>query len=156
LLIVEKTGRAVAAIHAGWRGTVEDVVGVVLRAMQETFGTHPQDCVAAIGPAICGRCYEVGGEVIAKLSKLDIGDCWKLGDGHVDLKKANRSLLIRGGISAENIDVSESCTFCDDAFNSYRRDRFEDERQWSFVMITGSSGARMSYSTNMPAGGGAR
>ncbi|HQG13329.1 MAG TPA: laccase domain-containing protein, partial [bacterium] len=54
---------------------------------------------------------------------------------HADLKAANRLLLEAAGVPASSIDVSDRCTFCEDAFNSYRRDKNEEGRQHNFIMI---------------------
>jgi len=136
ILIADTKRPAVAAVHAGWRGTVENVIGETLKAMKGVFGTESSDCVAAIGPAICGKCYEVGSEVVEAISKLDVGKEWLIDSNHVDLKMAVASLLQKSGVPRSNIDVSNHCTFCDPAFASWRRDHDEDERQFSFIMIT--------------------
>ncbi|MBT3181062.1 MAG: peptidoglycan editing factor PgeF, partial [Deltaproteobacteria bacterium] len=133
ILIADKKNKAVAAVHAGWKGTALNIVDETLKAMNSVYGTEAVDCVAAIGPAICGKCYEVGVEVVEALSKLDINDKWKIDSSHVDLKKANHALLEKLNIS--EVDVSDSCTFCDSTFNSWRRDHNEDERQFSFIMV---------------------
>jgi len=135
-IIIADTNRpAVAAIHAGWRGTAEDVVGSTLCAMRQTFGTRSRDCVAAIGPRICGGCYEVGDEVVANLKNLKVDDGWSLDDNHIDLGRINKSLLIRNGIDESNIDISNECSKCNPVFASYRRDKDDEERQFSFIML---------------------
>ncbi|MBN1282817.1 MAG: laccase domain-containing protein, partial [Proteobacteria bacterium] len=63
ILIADPKKNAIAAVHAGWRGTALDVAGESIRGMNRAYGTDPADCVAAIGPCICGPCYEVGREV---------------------------------------------------------------------------------------------
>lgn len=133
ILIADSKQRAVAAVHAGWRGTVLDVAGETIRAMGKQFGTNSADCVAAIGPRICGKCYEVGSEVIESLKSLKIGDGWCTCGDCVDLGEANRSLLERAGVHRANISILPHCTFCDWAFASWRRDRREDERQFNFI-----------------------
>lgn len=135
ILIADARQSAVAAVHAGWRGTAVNVVGETLRAMNEVFGSKPQDCVAAIGPRICRKCYEVGEEVIEAIEKLRI-DRNKWCDGrYIDLGILNLELLQRAGIRSENIDLFPHCTYCDDRFASWRRDGREDERQINFVVV---------------------
>lgn len=137
MLIADTEHPAVAAVHAGWRGTTKDVAGVVVRAMHETFGTLPQNCVAAIGPRICGSCYEVGGEVIDAFSMLKLcGTNWRTDYNRVDLGLVNQKLLERAGLLVSNISVFPHCTACDKAFSSWRRDRNESERQFNFIVIT--------------------
>lgn len=137
ILIADAKRPAVAAIHAGWRGTAEDVVGATLREMREAFGTRPSDCIAAVGPRICGGCYEVGAEVIRSLSALALSDGCLPDARHADLGNANRALLLRAGLSPENIALLPHCTACDRTFASWRRDRLESERQFNFIVLTG-------------------
>jgi len=137
ILITDKNSGAVAAVHAGWKGISSDVIGSTFRAMNEAFGIQPADCVAAIGPCICGSCFEVGDDVMNAFKALGMGDGWRVDDAHVDLKTANKLLLIRAGVLESNIDISDACTSCDTRFASWRRDRDEDERQFSFISIMG-------------------
>lgn len=135
ILIADAKRPAIAAIHAGWRGTAEDVAGETLHAMREIFGTDPADCVAAIGPRICGGCYEVGPEVIRALAALSLTDGCFPDPRHTDLGRANRELLLRAGLDPQNISVLPHCTSCDRTFASWRRDRSEDERQFNFILL---------------------
>ena len=103
--------------------------------MRERFGTNPADCIAAIGPRICGGCYEVGPEVISSMDALGIGDGWRTGEKKIDLGIANRELLLRAGVKESNVTVFAGCTACDDGFVSWRRDRTEHERQHNLIVI---------------------
>lgn len=136
ILIADRSGKAVAAVHAGWRGTAQDIVGKTVRELTRAYGIAACDCVAAIGPRICGSCYEVGQEVIDALEDLAIGDAWRVParTRHVDLGKANRALLLRAGLPESHIDLLEYCTFCDDRFTSYRRDASEAGRQVNWIL----------------------
>jgi YfiH family protein len=121
LLADVRTGR-VAAVHAGWRGTV---AGVALNAM-ERMGSRPADIYAAIGPGIGKCCYEVGIEVAQQLG----------GDraGKVDLAEHNRTQLESAGV--QHIDVLGLCTFCHaDQFWSYRREGEQAGRMISFIRV---------------------
>ena len=135
IIIADAKRRAVAAVHAGWRGTACDVAGAAVAEMRRAFGTNPADCVAAIGPRICGSCYEVGDEVREALGVLPIGESWRIDDRRIDLGAANAALLTRAGLRPEKIDLLPHCTFCDESFTSYRRDRSEAGRQVNFVVI---------------------
>lgn len=136
ILLAEPRQRAVAAVHAGWRGAVCDVVGEAVQRMHEAFGVDPADIRAAVGPRICGACYEVGAEVVEQLGALGIGSAWQVDERHVDLGEAGRLLLERAGVLSEHIDVLPHCTFCDARFVSFRRVR-SDARQGSFIVIRG-------------------
>ncbi|MFI5204368.1 MAG: peptidoglycan editing factor PgeF [Flavobacteriales bacterium] len=124
VLIHDPVTKAVAAIHAGWRGTVADISGETLRMMKEKFNTDPVNCVAFIGACIEFDNFEVGDEVAAQFS----GDIKRKNPitkkYHVDLKKANLLLLEKWGIPRENIEISEHCTWRDGhLFFSHRRDK---------------------------------
>ncbi|MFA5812545.1 MAG: laccase domain-containing protein, partial [bacterium] len=97
IIIADIRRGAVAAVHAGWRGTACDVAGATIGEMSRAFETEPADCVAAIGPRICGRCYEVGEEVVNGIEALGIGGEWRRGGSRVDLGAANFELLARAG-----------------------------------------------------------
>ena len=139
ILIADAKRPAVAAVHAGWRGTALQIVCETLRAMNASFGTNAADCLAAIGPRICGSCYEVKGDVIEAMSNLKLADSWRTCDTKVDLGEANRLLLERSGVLPINISILPQCTFCDNSFASYRRDKDENERQFNFIVIKGMS-----------------
>lgn len=135
ILVAHREGRAVAAIHAGWRGTALDVAGETLRQMARRFGVRPADCVAAIGPRICGSCYEVGEEVLKALGGLGLEEGWRSGDRFVDLGAVNAMLLERAGIPRERIEILPECTYCDARFTSYRRDKSEAGRQVNWIVM---------------------
>jgi YfiH family protein len=121
LLIADRRGRAVAAVHAGWRGTVADIAGETVRRLKDLYGCSPEDLVVAIGPCIARCCFEVGPEVGERFRPL-------FGDGadltRIDLAEANRRQLTAAGLPHESIDVTTLCTACDGGeFHSYRRDR---------------------------------
>jgi YfiH family protein len=111
-------GPAIGVAHAGWRGTVADVAGQTVAAMHEAFGTPPQELLVSVGPAIGGCCYTVGPEVVAAWQAL-AGDAWPLAvqqDGALrfSLHDANAWLLRRAGVLPEHIEVSTTCTQCDE------------------------------------------
>jgi YfiH family protein len=126
ILLVDERRRAVAAVHAGWRGTVARIAATAVAAMHEKFGTEPRDLHAAIGPAIGVCCYEVGPEV-AEQFRLH-------GRAHLDLRAADREQLLEVGVTPERIYASNLCTKCLAAeFHSYRRDGQKAGRLYSFV-----------------------
>lgn len=134
ILIADKKQRVVGAVHAGWKGTALDVAGETIRRMRDAFDAKPDDCVAAIGPSICGECYEVSAEVVEEIGELELKGEWKLDDRHVDLSTANYELLERTGIPRGNIEALSHCTSCDPRFVSWRRDRSRG-RQASFISL---------------------
>lgn len=113
VLIADPVRRAVAAIHAGWRGTVSGIAGKTVKKMMESFSSDPADLIAAIGPGIGKCCFEVGPEVAAHFATYE---------GHVDLAAANRLELVAAGLS--RISIGAPCTCCNVAlFHSFRRDK---------------------------------
>jgi polyphenol oxidase len=120
-----KTG-AYAAVHAGWRGTVQSIVAKAVDLMTKEFGSDPKSMIAAIGPAACGRNYEIGEDVIDEFA-ANFSDAAKYftptREGHalIDLNDANQDQLIAAGIRNENIYTAPYCTMeRTDLFFSYR------------------------------------
>ena len=126
ILLADAKNRAVAAVHAGWRGAADEIVAKTIAKMRIQFGTSPADIVAAIGPGIGVCCYEVGAEV-AQLFGVE-------GAGRVDLAAANRCQLIDAGVEEQHIDVVGGCTSCDAArFYSFRREKEQAGRMISYI-----------------------
>jgi polyphenol oxidase len=123
-----RTG-AFAAVHAGWRGTVQSIVQKAIASLSRDFGAKPESIVAAIGPAACGRRYEVGKDVMEQFA-ANFPDPDKYfrptREGHalVDLHLANRDQLVSAGVGASNIYISSLCTMeRPDLFFSYRLEK---------------------------------
>jgi len=128
ILLVDERLRAVAAVHAGWRGTAARIVRKALEAMAGRLGTAPSDLHAAIGPGIGKCCYEVGPEVAVEFGEQ--------GRAHIDLSEANRRQLVEAGVTPERIYASKLCTMCRPAeFHSFRRDKEAAGRLYSFAGI---------------------
>jgi YfiH family protein len=131
ILLVDDRHRAVAAVHAGWRGTVAGIAQRAVEAMHAQFGSLPADLHAAIGPGIGKCCYEVGLEVATQFGQQ--------GRAHVDLADANRRQLIDAGVTPERIYASNLCTMCRSGeFHSFRRDKEAAGRLFSFAGISPS------------------
>jgi len=128
VLLIDDRQRAVAAVHAGWRGTAAHIVEAAIEGMRARFGTLPADLRAAIGPGIGECCYEVGPEVAEQFGRH--------GRAHIDLGGANRRQLLDAGVTPERIYTSNLCTKCQPAeFHSFRRDKEAAGRMYSFVGI---------------------
>ena len=111
-----------AVSHAGWRGTAQKIAQITAKKMISEFGSSPQDICVLIGPAICGKCYEVGEEVYNNFSPSPLPPLPKgARECKIDLKEINRKQLADIGI--EKIDVCPYCTCCDnELFFSYRKE----------------------------------
>ena len=128
LLLVDPGHRAVAAVHAGWRGTVAGIARSAVAALGAQFGSRAGDLHAAIGPAIGKCCYEVGPEVAARFG-VD-------GRAHIDLAETVRRQLEAAGVGGQRIYMSGLCTQCRAGeFHSFRRDGAAAGRLYSFVGI---------------------
>jgi hypothetical protein len=128
ILLADPETRAVAAIHAGWRGTAAGVVRASLDRMRTEFGTDPKNVFAAIGPGIGGCCYEVGVEVARQFGMTAAGN--------LDLAVENKKQLIVAGLQPDRIERVGGCTFCHPAqFFSWRRDHDRAGRMISFIRL---------------------
>lgn len=129
VLIGDPKTRSFAAIHAGWRGTVDSIVLNAIAKMREIYRADPADFVAAIGPAAGCENYEIGQDVIDAFAENFPGsghlfEPTKEGHALIDLHTANREQLTASGINPENIAVSPFCTMeRTDLFFSYRREK---------------------------------
>jgi YfiH family protein len=141
VILVDPVKEVVGIVHAGWRGTVAEICGKAVTNMRDHFGSHTEDISAAIGPSIGPCCYEVGEEVAANFLTGSFQEKVVVtnragGRGKLDLRKANRLLLLESGVEEGNISVSPLCTSCNtDLFFSYRREGAPTGRQLSFVVM---------------------
>ncbi|MGA2155413.1 MAG: polyphenol oxidase family protein [Bryobacteraceae bacterium] len=141
LLLVDPGHRAVAAVHAGWRGTVAGIAQRAVAALGAQFGSRAGDLHAAIGPAIGKCCYEVGSEVAARFG-VD-------GRAHIDLAETVRGQLAAAGVGGQRIYMSGLCTKCRaEEFHSFRRDGAAAGRLYSFAGIL-ETGSAASASTRL-------
>ena len=128
VLLIDERRRAVAAVHAGWRGTAGMIVQRAVEAMRERFGTAAEDLHAAIGPGIGPCCFEVGEEVAAEFGQR--------GRGCVDLPAHNFKQLKEVGVTPGRIHASNLCTKClAGEFHSFRRDREAAGRMYSYAGV---------------------
>lgn len=173
ILLVDPKKRVVAAVHAGWRGTLARIAQKTIGRMQLEFGCKPADLLAALGPSIGPCCYEVGVELVTKFTAQfadahDYFDEPRTGDepnpiqwlnmappGHqpapkdvrLDLQKANRSQLMASGLRPSNIYSSDLCTACrSDLLFSYRREGPLSGRLMSVIGVRPISGKRLDES----------
>lgn len=135
---------AIAAIHAGWRGTVAKIVCKAIGEMKNRYGSQPGDINAIIGPGISLAAFEVGDEVYAAFEKAGFGmqgiaQRYPTADGgekwHLDLWEANSLLLQECGVERERIEIAGVCTFTRHTeFFSARRLGINSGRIFSGIM----------------------
>jgi hypothetical protein len=141
VLIVDIESRVVAAVHAGWRGTAKRIVQKALGIMQSQFASHPRNCIAVVGPAIRGCCYEVG-EDLFKIFDGEFEDASQLfqtrlgGKRFLDLAAACRFQLLQAGLETSNVFSDPACTSCNlEQFFSHRAERGKTGRMMSVIGI---------------------
>lgn len=136
ILIGDPRSGAVAAVHAGWRGTLAHTAERAVEALAREVGAHPGDLLAAIGPAIGPCCYEVSPD-LAQVFRDDLGARVaepRGGSSRVDLWLSNEIVLRKAGLARERIEVLGRCTACEpETFFSHRRDRGRTGRQVGFI-----------------------
>jgi YfiH family protein len=165
VLVADRRRKAVAAFHAGWRGTVKRIVESGLGRMRLEFGSRPEDLVAAIGPGIGACCYAVGEEVLSEFTSQftyaaelfrEVYDTdpvrtrypmlfltqrapghSDIGPSlHLDLVEANRRQLLAAGLKPASIQVVGGCTNTQpDLFFSHRASRGRSGRMMSVIGV---------------------
>lgn len=134
VLIYDTKNKAVAAIHAGWRGTVAKIVAETLNAMQVNYGTKGEDCLAFIGACISNKNFEVGDEVAIHFSDDEKTFNTEKKKYYIDLKLANKKQLMAFGIKESNIEISDKCTVGDnEQFYSYRYEKGKTGRMLALI-----------------------
>lgn len=151
ILVADPRRRAIAAVHAGWRGSLERIVEKAVGEMHRVFESDPADLLAAIGPSIRACCYEVGPEVVdAFRSRFEASeeffearppghdlDCTLA--GHLDLVAVARHQLRSAELRASNIHVAQFCTACrTDLFYSHRKECGHTGRMTAVIGMRGS------------------
>jgi polyphenol oxidase len=116
VFMVDARRRAVALLHAGWRGIEAGVLEAGIQTLKEAFATEPTDLHVHFGPSICGRCYEVGPEVFQALELETPGRA-----APVDLARVLARRAVQAGVPPAQVSATAHCTRCGDPdFFSYR------------------------------------
>lgn len=139
VLVYDPVQNIFAAIHAGWKGTVLEIVKKTVAKMVEEFACDPKDILAGIAPCISQEKFEVGEEVVDAFVQAGF-PIQRIGyrnpeteKMHIDLQQANLWLLTEGGIPCQNIEIANLCTYSNpDKFFSARRQTIHSGR-----MLTG-------------------
>lgn len=134
VFLADPVHMAVAAVHAGWRGTEGSIVKNAVRLMAEEFGTSEGGLLAYFGPSARACCYEVGPEVARKFSDEVV----ERRDGrlYLDIVKENVSQLVEMGVSERNIEIDPLCTITEkELLHSYRRDSNRSGRMLGVIGI---------------------
>ena len=124
--------QAVAAIHAGWRGSIGGIVGKTMARLKE-LGADLSKAEAAFGPGICGDCYEVSVDLAERFKDEGYADCM-VADRHIDLQAVNTKQLLSAGIPQDKIHPAQFCT-CETAWLPSWRRNPTDRRLLTWVII---------------------
>ena len=148
VLMYDPVNKAAAAVHSGWRGTVQRISSVVVKEMAKTYGTDPENLIAVIGPGIGPDSFQVGPEVVNafQYAGFCMDKIWEdrgeaLHDGsmrgghHINLWEACRQTLVDAGLKPENIQLPGICTYISPDFYSARREGLESGRIINTIKI---------------------
>ena len=140
ILIYDTRARAIAAAHAGWRGTVNRIGSKTIEAMTKRYGSQAEDLKIVIGPSIGPESFEVGDEVYNAFSEanfaMDQIAFKQNGKWHIDLWHANALDMQLAGVPQQNIQISGICTYQQyDRFFSARRLGIKSGRIYTGIMI---------------------
>ncbi len=139
VLLIDRQARAVAAVHAGWRGLLARVVPRTMKAMEINYGVAPADLLVLLGPCIGRCCYQVGEELIRKFAAelpFAVDHTWYdelSGDYYLDLVRLQVLQLQEMGVLPTAVKVADLCTACKNFFFSYRREHGIMGRQIAVV-----------------------
>ena len=138
VLLYDPVRKAAGAVHAGWRSTVANIVGIAVQNMENEFGCSPADIKAAIGPCISKCCFETDADVADAVKKAlpdNADDCIESSGNKqggnkylIDLKEINHILLSNSGVT--DVEISSECTSC--LYNKY----------WSHRKTQGNRGSQ--------------
>jgi YfiH family protein len=140
ILIYDTQARAIAAAHAGWRGTVARIGSKTVAAMLQRYSMSAADLKVVIGPSIGPDAFEVGDEVYEAFSQagFEMNEIAfkRNGKWHIDLWQANALDLQQTGIARENIEIAGICTYQQhEDFFSARRLGIKSGRIYTGIMI---------------------
>lgn len=134
--------QAIGIVHAGWRGTIAQIVNKTILFMQEIFNSNPKHLVAALGPCISQKNYEVGDELYDAFHKASfpVQQLFvrhsQTSKWHFNLCEANRWLLMEAGVPDQQIEVTDICTYDQsDMYFSARKSGIQSGRITSCIML---------------------
>ena len=142
--ILDPVKKAIGMVHSGWRGTVGKITQNAIDLMIKNYGTDKNDILIHFGPAICGKCYEVGMDLIPEFKKiLECDDVHKIfipipdkpEKYLLDVTEGIRLSLLRYGIKGENMTRSKYCTYHSNIFNSWRLEKDNTRQMLTGIML---------------------
>lgn len=135
VLIYDPVHRVIAAVHSGWRGTAQNIVGATVLRLAEEWGSLPADLWVGLSPSASVRNYEVGTDVHNVLSAWCTPVDGRPGHWWYNNQQAVIHQLQGAGVDPERISGSDICTMDDRRFHSHRRDRERAGRCFAFISL---------------------
>jgi polyphenol oxidase len=134
ILLFDPKNMVIGVVHAGWRGTASTIVQNAVEMMNRIFHSTTRDILVFIGPSAGICCYEVGEEVAINFENKVVS--YASNKYYVNLKEENKQQLLQYGVLESHIEVSVSCTICEDhSFHSYRRDGSQSGRMIAVICM---------------------
>jgi YfiH family protein len=134
VLLFDPQNDVIAAVHAGWRGTVSQIVSSAVQQLIDEFQSDPKELLAFIGPGAGVCCYEIKEEVADQFKKQHIA--FHDGKKFLNLKQINFHQLLEIGVQKQHIEVCRHCTICEpELFHSYRRDGNRSGRMMATISM---------------------
>lgn len=139
LLLEDPASGAVAALHAGWRGALGNILAAAVEAMRRENDSDPAELRLAVGPGIAGTCYQVDAELADRFALAGWAEAVLAdpapGKARLDLPAVIRVQALAAGLRLENLWFAGVCTHCHPNYYSYRRDGKKSGRQWGLILV---------------------
>ena len=141
IYILDPIKKVIGMVHSGWRGAASKIGIKAIEMMVKNYGSDISDILIYFGPSICGNCYEVGEELVYEFEKILTNDeldkvFTKKGDKlYLDVTAAIKFSILKIGVKEENIDKSKYCTYHDNLFASWRRDKDKSQQMLTGIML---------------------
>lgn len=141
VLFFHPQNKVIASAHSGWRSTVQNIAGKVLKKMKDEFECNPSEIQIAVGPSIKTCCFEIGNGVYDEFNKSfsfisEVSNKNESGKWMISLQSTIKRCLIDGGAKDENINMADICTRCNsDIFYSYRAEKEKTGSLAAFMML---------------------
>lgn len=142
--ILDPVHKAIGMVHSGWRGTAHKITEHALELMKENYGTNIKDVLIHFGPAICGKCYEVGIELISEFKNiLSCDEIHKVFTPipdkpekyYLDVTESLKMSILKYGVEAKNISRTNICTYHDDVYDSWRLSQDRTKQMLTGIML---------------------
>lgn len=138
IYLYDNINKVIAAVHSGWSGTEKKILIKILAILKNSFNVNPKNLYCYFGPSISQNNYEVGSEFTMKFDKkylMPVNGKFKL-----DLKLANKDMLLDFGVPEHQIEISNICSYENINFHSYRRDGVKSGRAFGIIAMKGNNG----------------